>query len=129
MGLQLHYGTGLASMKTPAAVTADTYGTIIDLQDYTGEGLIMLNSGAGTADSGVTPSLATTLYSCATTGGTYAVVSTSVAFTAVTTAASAQKVPVDLNACSRYAKLLCDVTGSGASFTVSAQFLGNERGY
>ena len=126
--LQFEFNTTAVNLKSPAAVTADTYGELFDISDYKGQGLLILNTGAGTSDTGVTPSLACGLYSCEDSDGSFAAVSSAV-FTARATAASHEGIGVDLRACDRYCKLYFNITGSGGSYTCSASALMHDGGY
>lgn len=125
---QFEFNNTAVNLKTPAAVTADTFGILVDLESYTGQGLLILNTGAGTADSGVTPALVVTLQSSATSDGTFADVS-GAAFTARATAASHEAIGFDLRAANRYCKLEFDITGSGASYLCAAEGMFNNRGW
>ena len=105
-------------------LTADALGAAIDLQDYEGELIVLLNSAAGTGNADNT--LAVNLKESDTSGGSYTDVAGG-AFSAVSTAASAQKISVNSDEMKRYVKFNLDVGGTTPSFVMAAELLGIKK--
>lgn len=116
-----------ARLQDPAAVTTSAASsTYVDLQGYQGKVKIARAIGAVT---GTTPTLDTKVQDCDTSGGTYADLSTAVAF-AQAVAANANTVDaivVDTRACRRFLKLYHTTTGTTPSFTISAVVVGQKQ--
>ena len=111
----------------PVAVTTTAaLGQVIDLQGYQGKVKICLAVGAVT---GTTPTLDIKVQDCDTSGGTYADLSTSVAFAQKVTgsANSVDSVAVDTRACRRYIKLYATAGGTSPSFTLGAVAVGQKQ--
>lgn len=125
MALQLKYNDAAVSLKAAASVTADTYGPVVDIQDYTGQGLVILNAAH---DTGAASTLDVSVYTCDETGGTYTAVS-GAAFAQVGTSDGHEAIGLDLRACERYIKLKFDIGGTGAGYTCAATAVFHDRGY
>lgn len=116
-----------ARMLDPAAITTTgAAGQYIDLQGYQGKVKIVANIGAVT---GTTPTLDLKVQDCDTSGGTYADLSTPVAFAqkAAAQANSVDSIVVDTRACRRFIKLYATAGGTTPSFTIGAVCLGQKQ--
>lgn len=113
-------------LAAPIARTSTLTGTAIDLLDYEGEGLFILNAALATA--GTTPTLDCKLQHCATSGGTYADI-TGATYTQVTDAAGAGMQALSLNVSNleRYVKIIGTIAGANASFDFTASFVGFKK--
>ena len=127
MAHSLITGYAYAILKAPAAVSSDGYGSPVDISEYKGQAAAVLNAGAGTADSGVTPALAVAIYHAAETTDTFTALS-GASFTARATTAGIEAINLDLRACKKYIKPYFDITGSGASYTVGMIGVFNDSG-
>lgn len=98
-----------------AARTATGNATGVDLQQYDGDVVLVLDSAAGTGSS---PTLDVKVQSSDTLGGTYADI-TGAAFTQVTGTASQQKLVISKDEARRFVRVVYTVGGSTPSFTFS----------
>lgn len=115
-------------LANPVPRTSTLTGTAIDLQDYDGVGLFILNASAATA--GTTPTLDCKLQHCDTSGGTYADI-TGATFTQVTGVAGTAGVQIKkLNVANlkRYVKLIGTIAGTSTpTFDFAAEFVGIKK--
>jgi len=113
-------------LAPPIARTATLTGTAIDITDYEGVGLFVLNAALATA--GTTPTLNCKLQHSDTSGGTYADV-TGGAFTEVTDAAGngVQVLKLNVSDLKAHVKLIGTIAGANASFDFAAQFIGVKK--
>ena len=95
-----------------ASVTATATSSAIDLKEFDGDVLLILNSAAGTGSS---PTLNIKVQDSDTSGGTYGDLS-GAAFTEVTTSASLQTLEVNKDECNRFIKIVQTVGGSSPVF-------------
>ena len=95
-----------------ASVTATATSSAIDLKEFDGDVLLVLNCAAGTGSS---PTLDIKVQDSDETGGTYGDLS-GAAFTQVTDAASVQTLEVNKDECKRFIKLVQTVGGSSPVF-------------
>lgn len=115
----------LISIHPTAARTSTGNGSAIDLLDYDGDVVIILDSAA--AGAGTNPTLDIKVQSSATSNGTYADVS-GAAFTQVTDAASRQKLVVNRDETARYIRIVYTIGGTNApSFTFSVNAVGVKK--
>lgn len=98
-----------------AAKTSTATSSAIDLLEYDGDILLILDCAAGTGSS---PTLDIKLTECATTGGTYTDLS-GATFTQVTGSASLQTLVINKDSAERFIKIVSTVGGSTPSFTFS----------
>lgn len=111
---------------SPASVTADGDGTSIDLKEYTGNVLLIVNCGAATA--GTNPTMDFIIKDSADNSSFAAVSDYSAAFTQVTTVAGVQTYNIDTRKVRRYARLSTDIGGtSSPAFPLSAVFVGVKK--
>jgi hypothetical protein len=102
-----------------AARTATGQTSGIDLKDYDGDVVFLLDSAAGT---GTSPTLDVTIEDSAD-NSSFAAVS-GAAFTQVVDAASAQKLVVNKDSARRYVRVKYTITGTTPSFTFSVNAVG-----
>tara|TARA_R100001129_G_C5200641_1_gene213708 strand:- start:159 stop:542 length:384 start_codon:yes stop_codon:yes gene_type:complete len=95
-----------------ASVTATATSSAIDLKEFDGDVLLVLNCAAGTGSS---PTLDIKVQDSDETGGTYGDLS-GATFTQVTTSASVQTLEVNKDECKRFIKLVQTVGGSSPVF-------------
>ena len=109
--------------KATGAVTSTATSSAIDLLEYDGDVLLVLDCAAGT---GTSPTLDIKLTECATTGGTYTDLS-GATFTQVTDSASMQTLVINKDSAERYIKIVQTITGSSPSFTLSINLIGVKK--
>lgn len=95
-----------------ASVTATATSSAIDLKEFDGDVLLVLNCAAGTGSS---PTLDIKVQDSDTSGGSYGDLS-GATFTQVTTSASAQTLEVNKDECKRFIKIVQTVGGSSPVF-------------
>lgn len=113
-------------LPTPtAARTATGLGSAIDMLDYEGNVVVILDSAEATA--GTNPTLDVKLQHCATSDGSYTDI-TGAAFTQVTSTASRQKIVVDIDKVQRYVKASHTIGGTATpSFIHSLNMLAMKK--
>ena len=109
--------------KATGAVTSTATSSAIDLLEYDGDVLLVLDCAAGT---GTSPTLDIKLTECATTGGTYTDLS-GATFTQVTDSASMQTLVISKDSAERFIKIVQTITGSSPSFTFSVNLIGVKK--
>ena len=114
--------TVLAGVAT-AAVTSTATSSAIDLLEYDGDVMLILDSAAG---GGSSPTLDIKLTESATTGGTYTDLS-GATFTQVTGSASMQTLAINKDECKRYIKIVQTIGGSSPTFTFSINLIGLKK--
>ena len=102
----------ISAAVASASVSATATSSAIDLKDFDGDVLLVLNCAAGTGSS---PTLDVKVQDSDETGGTYGDLS-GAAFTQVTTSASLQTLEVNKDECKRFIKLVQTVGGSSPVF-------------
>ena len=102
-----------------AARTATGQTSGIDLKDYDGDVVFLLDSAAGT---GTSPTLDVTIEDSADNSSFAAI--TDAAFTQVTGTASAQKLVVNKDSARRYVRVKYTIGGTTPSFTFSVNAVG-----
>lgn len=114
-------------LAPPIARLSTLTGTAIDLQDYEGAALFILNAAAATA--GTTPTLTAKLQECATSGGNYTDVTGGgfVVVTDVAGTAGVQHLHLNVSNLLRHVKLIGTIAGANASFDFSAEFVGVKK--
>ena len=106
-----------------ASVTATATSSAIDLKEFDGDVLLVLNCAAGTGSS---PTLDIKVQDSDETGGTYGDLS-GAAFTQVTTSASLQTLEVNKDECKRFIKLVQTVGGSSPVFVYGISLVGAKK--
>ena len=114
--------TVVAGVAT-AAVTSTATSSAIDLLEYDGDVLLILDSAAG---GGSSPTLDIKLTECATTGGTYTDLS-GATFTQVVDAASMQTLTINKDSSKRFIKIVQTIGGSSPTFTFSINLIGLKK--
>lgn len=109
--------------KATGAVTSTATSSAIDLLEYDGDVLLVLDSAAGTGSS---PTLDIKITECDTTGGTYTDLS-GATFTQVVDAASMQTLVINKDSAERFIKIVQTITGSTPSFTFSVNLIGVKK--
>lgn len=105
--------------------TSTETGTGIDLTDYEGIAVAILNSSAKTA--GTDPTLDVKLQSCATVGGTYADI-TGATFSQVTTTAVIEGVVFNVSDCKGFVRALGTIGGTSTpTFDFGVTFYGIKK--
>lgn len=111
------------NLHATAARTSTGSATGLDLQQYDGEVVLVLDSAAGT---GTTPTLDVTIEHSDALGSGYTAIS-GAAFTRVTTTASQQKLVVSKDEAKRYVRVTYTIGGSTPSFTFSVNGVGVKK--
>ena len=106
-----------------ASVTATATSSAIDLKEFDGDVLLVLNCAAGTGSS---PTLDIKVQDSDETGGTYGDLS-GAAFTQVTDAASLQTLEVNKDECKRFIKIVQTVGGSSPVFVYGISLIGAKK--
>jgi len=113
----------ISAAVASASVSATATSSAIDLKDFDGDVLLVLNSAAGTGSS---PTLDIKVQDSDETGGTYGDLS-GAAFTQVTTSASLQTLEVNKDECKRFIKLVQTVGGSSPVFVYGISLVGAKK--
>lgn len=127
MPIDLKSNLTVARSFAPLSRTATANGTALDVQQYNGNLLAIVDCGA--ASAGTTPTADFTVEDSAD-NSTFAAntLALSAAFTQVTTAASLQTRSIDLRACRRYVRIVFTIGGtSSPAFPFSAHFAGQTQ--
>jgi len=106
-----------------ASVTATATSSAIDLKEFDGDVLLVLNCAAGTGSS---PTLDIKVQDSDETGGTYGDLS-GATFTQVTTSASVQTLEVNKDECKRFIKIVQTVGGSSPVFVYGISLVGAKK--
>ena len=114
--------TVVAGVAT-AAVTSTATSSAIDLLEYDGDVMLILDSAAG---GGSTPTLDVKITECDTTGGTYTDLS-GATFTQVTDSASMQTLAINKDSSKRFIKIVQTIGGSSPTFTFSINLVGLKK--
>jgi hypothetical protein len=111
-------------LSVAAAISATTTGSAVDISDYTGNGLLILDSSA-TDGAGETSDVKIT--HCDTSNGTF--VDSGFAFDQVTNAAASfQQKFVSLDQFKKYVKVVNTLAGTSPTVTYSVQVIGEKSG-
>ena len=113
----------ISAAVASASVSATATSSAIDLKDFDGDVLLVLNSAAGTGSS---PTLDVKVQDSDETGGTYGDLS-GAAFTQVTTSASLQTLEVNKDECKRFIKIVQTVGGSSPVFVYGISLIGAKK--
>ncbi len=113
----------ISAAVASASVSATATSSAIDLKDFDGDVLLVLNCAAGTGSS---PTLDVKVQDSDETGGTYGDLS-GAAFTQVTTSASLQTLEVNKDECKRFIKLVQTVGGSSPVFLYGISLVGAKK--
>ena len=106
-----------------ASVTATATSSAIDLKEFDGDVILVLNCAAGTGSS---PTLDIKVQDSDETGGTYGDLS-GAAFTQVTTSASLQTLEVNKDECKRFIKIVQTVGGSSPVFVYGISLIAAKK--
>lgn len=109
----------IGSLFAPAARTATANGTGVDMLDYEGSALVILDSAAG---GGTSPTLDVKLQESDTSGGTYTDIA-GAAFAQVTGTASQQKLVIDASKAKRFVRAVATIGGTSPTFTCAVAFV------
>ena len=109
--------------KATGAVTSTATSSAIDLLEYDGDVLLVLDCAAGT---GTSPTLDVKITNSDASSGTYTDLS-GATFTQVTDAASMQTLGINKDSAERYIKIVQTITGSSPSFTFSINLIGVKK--
>ena len=113
----------ISAAVASASVSATATSSAIDLKDFDGDVLLVLNCAAGTGSS---PTLDVKVQDSDETGGTYGDLS-GATFTQVTTSASLQTLEVNKDECKRFIKLVQTVGGSSPVFVYGISLVGAKK--
>ena len=113
----------ISAAVASASVTATATSSAIDLKEFDGDVLLVLNCAAGTGSS---PTLDIKVQDSDETGGTYGDLS-GAAFTQVTTSASLQTLEVNKDECKRFIKIVQTVGGSSPVFVYGISLIGAKK--
>ena len=114
--------TVVAGVST-AAVTSTATSSAIDLLEYDGDVLLILDSAAG---GGSSPTLDIKLTESDATGGTYTDLS-GATFTQVVDAASMQTLAINKDSSKRFIRIVQTIGGSSPTFTFSINLIGLKK--
>jgi len=114
--------TVVAGVAT-AAVTSTATSSAIDLLEYDGDVLLILDSAAG---GGSSPTLDIKLTESDETGGTFTDLS-GATFTQVVDAASMQTLTINKDSSKRFVRIVQTVGGSSPTFTFSINLIGLKK--
>ena len=106
-----------------ASATATATSSAIDLKEFDGDVILVLNCAAGTGSS---PTLDIKVQDSDETGGTYGDLS-GAAFTQVTTSASLQTLEVNKDECKRFIKIVQTVGGSSPVFVYGISLIATKK--
>ena len=109
--------------KATGPVTSTATSSAIDLLEYDGDVLLVLDCAAGT---GTSPTLDVKITNSDASSGTYTDLS-GAAFTQVVDAASMQTLVINKDSAERYIKIVQTITGSSQSFTFSINLIGVKK--
>ena len=109
--------------KATGAVTSTATSSAIDLLEYDGDVLLVLDCAAGT---GTSPTLDVKITNSDASSGTYTDLS-GATFTQVVDAASMQTLVINKDSAERYIKIVQTITGSSPSFTFSVNLIGVKK--
>ena len=109
--------------KATGAVTSTATSSAIDLLEYDGDVLLVLDCAAGT---GTSPTLDVKITNSDASSGTYTDLS-GATFTQVVDAASMQTLVINKDSAERYIKIVQTITGSSPSFTFSINLIGVKK--
>lgn len=113
----------ISAAVASASVTATATSSAIDLKEFDGDVLLVLNCAAGTGSS---PTLDIKVQDSDETGGTYADLS-GATFTQVTDSASVQTLEVNKDECKRFIKIVQTVGGSSPVFVYGISLIGAKK--
>ena len=113
----------ISAAVASASVTATATSSAIDLKEFDGDVLLVLNCAAGTGSS---PTLDIKVQDSDETGGTYADLS-GATFTQVTDSASLQTLEVNKDECKRFIKIVQTVGGSSPVFVYGISLIGAKK--
>ena len=113
----------ISAAVASASVTATATSSAIDLKEFDGDVLLVLNCAAGTGSS---PTLDIKVQDSDETGGTYGDLS-GATFTQVTTSASVQTLEVNKDECKRFIKIVQTVGGSSPVFVYGISLIGAKK--
>lgn len=113
----------LATFHATAARTATGSATGVDMQQYDGDFVLVLDCAAGT---GTSPTLTVSVEHSDALGSGYAAIS-GAAFTQVTTTASQQKLVISKDEAKRYVRVTYTIGGTSPSFTFSVNGVGVKK--
>lgn len=112
------------TLAVPATNTSTLTGTGVDVTDWEGVAVCVLNSAAGT---GTTPTLDGKIQHCDTVGGTYADVS-GATFTQITDAGDAMEaIAVNVSNTKGFLRFVGTIAGTTPSFVCGAVILGVKK--
>ena len=114
--------TVVAGVAT-AAVTSTATSSAIDLLEYDGDVMLILDSAAG---GGSSPTLDIKITESDASSGTYTDLS-GATFTQVTGSASMQTLAINKDECKRYIKIVQTIGGSSPTFTFSINLVGLKK--
>ena len=109
--------------KATGAVTSTATSSAIDLLEYDGDVLLVLDCAAGT---GTSPTLDVKITNSDASSGTYTDLS-GATFTQVTDSASMQTLVINKDSAERFIKIVQTITGSSPSFTFSVNLIGVKK--
>ena len=109
--------------KATGAVTSTATSSAIDLLEYDGDVLLVLDCDAGT---GTSPTLDVKITNSDASSGTYGDLS-GATFTQVTGSASMQTLVISKDSAERYIKIVQTIGGSTPSFTYSINLIGVKK--
>ena len=113
----------ITAVVASASVTATATSGAIDLKEFDGDVLLVLNCAAGTGSS---PTLDIKVQDSDETGGTYGDLS-GATFTQVTDSASVQTLEVNKDECKRFIKIVQTVGGSSPVFVYGISLVGAKK--
>ena len=113
----------VSSAVASASVNSTATSSAIDLLEFDGDVVLVLNCAAGTGSS---PTLNIKVQDSDASGGTYTDLS-GAAFTEVTTSASHQTLAINKDECNRFIKIVQTVAGSSPVFIYGISLVGAKK--
>lgn len=112
------------TLSVPATNTSTVTGTGVDVTDYEGIGLVVLNSAKGT---GTTPTLNGKVQDCATVGGTYADVSGATFAEITDSADTLEVIAINVSNVKGFIRFVGTIAGTSPSFVCGVSFIGIKK--
>lgn len=122
-------GFGILTLKAAKSLTADTYGSAVDISGYKGQAIVCVVPGAVTHDSGGVGALTVKILTGDSSGGSDATDTKATITLDSTSTADGVKASLDLTGCDRYIRAYCDIGAHTTAFAASVSLVADKRGY
>jgi hypothetical protein len=122
-------GKGILTLKAAKSLTADTYGSAVDISGYKGQAIVCVVPGAVTHDSVGVGALTVKILTGDSSGGGDATDTMATVTLDSTSTADGVKASLDLTKCDRYIRAHCDIGSHTTAFAASVALVADARGY